>query len=48
MLENSFVNRVLHKTLWAALLPACLLWAGISAMSRPGDARRAAAAAGAE
>jgi hypothetical protein len=38
MLENSFVNRVLHKTLWAALLPACLLWAGVSAMGRPADA----------
>jgi hypothetical protein len=38
MLENSFVNRVLHKTLWAALLPACLLWAVASAMGRPADA----------
>ena len=29
---------MLHKTLWAALLPACLLWAGVSAMGRPSDA----------
>lgn len=27
LLENRFVNRVLHKTLWAALLPPCALWA---------------------
>ena len=38
MLENSFVNRVLHKTLWAALLPACMLWAAAAAMGRPADA----------
>jgi len=25
-LANRFVNRVLHKTLWAALLPLCVLW----------------------
>ncbi|MDR7307538.1 hypothetical protein [Rhodoferax saidenbachensis] len=25
-LENRFLNRVLHKTLWAALLPLCALW----------------------
>lgn len=25
-LANRFVNRVLHKTLWAALLPLCALW----------------------
>jgi hypothetical protein len=24
--ENSFVNRVAHKTLWCVLLPACMLW----------------------
>jgi len=23
---NRFLNRVLHKTLWAVLLPLCLLW----------------------
>lgn len=38
MFENSFVNRVLHKTLWAALLPACMVWAGVSAMGRAADA----------
>jgi hypothetical protein len=26
MLANRFLNRVLHKTLWAALLPLCALW----------------------
>ena len=25
-LENCFFNHVLHKTLWAALLPLCVLW----------------------
>ena len=25
-LENLFLNRVLHKTLWAVLLPVCALW----------------------
>ncbi len=25
MLENSFINRVLHKALWLALLPLCVL-----------------------
>ncbi len=25
-LENRFLNRVLHKTLWAVLLPVCALW----------------------
>jgi hypothetical protein len=25
-LANHFVNRVLHKALWAALLPLCALW----------------------
>jgi hypothetical protein len=38
MFDNSFVNRVLHKTLWATLLPACLLWAAASALGRPADA----------
>jgi hypothetical protein len=32
MLDNSIVNRVLHKTLWAALLPAYLLWAVAAAL----------------
>jgi hypothetical protein len=26
LLANRFLNRVLHKTLWAALLPLCALW----------------------
>jgi hypothetical protein len=26
LLENRFLNRVLHKALWAALLPLCALW----------------------
>ena len=25
-LENRFLNRVLHKSLWAAVLPLCALW----------------------
>ena len=38
MFDNSFVNRTLHKTLWAALLPACMLWAAASALGRPAAA----------
>ena len=26
MLDNTFLNRVLHKSLWTAMLPLCLLW----------------------
>lgn len=26
LFSNRFVNRVLHKTLWAALLPLCAVW----------------------
>lgn len=26
ILENRFLNRVLHKSLWAAVLPLCALW----------------------
>jgi hypothetical protein len=26
LLRNHFMNRVLHKTLWATLLPLCALW----------------------
>lgn len=26
LLANRFLNRVLHKTLWAAVLPFCALW----------------------
>lgn len=31
MLENSFINRVRHKTLWALLLPLCMLWPVLAA-----------------
>ena len=41
MLENTFVNRVLHKTLWAVLLPGCMLWSVAVATRRP-DARQPA------
>jgi hypothetical protein len=37
MFENSFVNRVLHKTLWVALLPACMLWSAFAMLSQPAD-----------
>lgn len=36
MFDNSFINRVIHKSLWLALLPACMVWAAFSAGSRPG------------
>ena len=26
LFDNRFLNRVLHKTLWAVLLPLCMLW----------------------
>jgi len=35
MFENSFVNRVLHKTLWVLLLPACMLWNVVAVLTRP-------------
>ncbi|MDP2033642.1 MAG: hypothetical protein Q8K29_09560 [Polaromonas sp.] len=35
MFDNSFINRVLHKSLWLLLLPACVLWAAFAALSRP-------------
>lgn len=35
MFENSFINRVIHKSLWVLLLPACLLWAACDVLSRP-------------
>lgn len=35
MFDNSFINRVLHKSLWLLLLPACMLWAAFAALSRP-------------
>jgi len=33
LLENRFLNRVLHKALWAALLPLCALWGVAQAVS---------------
>ena len=33
MFDNTFINRVLHKTLYLLLLPACMLWSAISAIS---------------
>lgn len=39
MLENTFINRVLHKTLWAVLLPACMLWS-VAVASRQPDVLR--------
>lgn len=35
MFENSFANRVLHKTLWITLLPACMVWSAFAVLSRP-------------
>jgi len=26
LLENRFINRVLHKALWATVLPLCAVW----------------------
>jgi hypothetical protein len=37
MFDNSFINRVLHKSLWLLLLPACMLWAAFDTWSRPGS-----------
>jgi hypothetical protein len=37
LLENRFLNRVLYKALWAAVLPLCALWSLGQAMS-PGGA----------
>ena len=33
LLSNRFVNRVLHKALWAVVLPLCALWAMAQAAS---------------
>jgi len=46
MFDNRFLNRVLHKTLWAVLLPLCMLWGAAQAVNTaakssspvPGDA----------
>lgn len=35
MFDNSFINRVIHKTLWLVLLPACMVWAALGALNRP-------------
>ena len=37
-LENRFLNRVLHKALWAALLPLCALWGVTQAVATRPDA----------
>ena len=36
MLENSFINRVIHKSLWALVLPACMLWSIAAAVGGAG------------
>jgi hypothetical protein len=47
LLANRFLNRVLHKTLWATLLPLCALWGIAQAVADhhrvdlPGSARAA-------
>ena len=51
MFDNRFLNRVLHKTLWAVLLPLCMLWGVAQAVNtssepynlRQGDASSVAA-----
>ena len=35
MFDNSFVNRVLFKSLCALLLPACVLWGAVASAARP-------------
>ena len=35
MFDNSFLNRVLFKTLCGVLLPACMLWAAVATWARP-------------
>jgi hypothetical protein len=48
LLENRFLNRVLHKTLWAALLPLCVLWGigqAVAERSAPQDANTTAQSA---
>jgi hypothetical protein len=35
MFDNSFVNRVLFKSLCAVLLPACMLWGAVATAGRP-------------
>lgn len=45
MLENSFTNRIRHKTLWLVLLPLCLLWSTVHTVLRPAQAPAAPATA---
>ncbi len=33
--DNRFVNRVMHKTLWAIVLPLCALWGLAQALQNP-------------
>jgi hypothetical protein len=35
MFDNTFINRVVHKTLWLALLPVCMLWSAAVALHQP-------------
>lgn len=35
MFENSFINRVLYKSFWLMVLPACLAWSVVVAFHRP-------------
>ena len=35
MFDNTFANRALHKTLWAVLLPVCMLWSAAVAIRQP-------------
>lgn len=35
MVDNSFVNRVLLKLLYALALPACLVWGAVATWARP-------------
>lgn len=42
MFDNRFLNRVLHKTLWAVLLPLCMLWGvaqAVNTSSEPSNPR---------
>ncbi len=38
MFDNTFVNRVLFKSLCAVLLPACVLWGAIATWAQPASA----------
>lgn len=43
MFDNRFLNRVLHKTLWAVLLPLCMLWGvaqAVNTSSEPSNPRQ--------